>query len=63
MADLRVSLIVEWENARYRETERARRLLRGGPGQIADLGLGPAFQRILTLTRANPGLVRKLYAR
>jgi hypothetical protein len=38
-------------------------MLRRVPGQIADLGLGPAFQRILTLTRANPGLVRKLYAR
>jgi hypothetical protein len=35
-------------------------MLRRVRGQIANLG--PAFQRILTLTRANPGLVRKLYA-
>jgi hypothetical protein len=62
MADPRVGLICSVENARYRETERARRMLRRVRGQIANLGLGPAFQRILTLTRANPGLVRKLYA-
>src|SRR5262245_24286930 len=37
MGDPRVSLIVEWDNARYREIERARRALRHVVDQIGDL--------------------------
>ena len=37
MADPHVSLIVEWDNARYREIERARRMLRRVVEQISDL--------------------------
>jgi Glycosyl transferase family 2 len=37
MGDPRISLIVEWDNARYREIERARRMLRRVVEQIGDL--------------------------
>lgn len=37
MADPHVSLIVEWDNARYREIERARRMLRRIVEQSSDL--------------------------
>ena len=38
MVDPRVSLIVEWDNARYREIERAQRMLRRVRGQITEQG-------------------------
>jgi len=38
MVDPRVSLIVEWDNARYQEIGRARRMLRRVRGQITELG-------------------------
>jgi len=37
MEDPRISLVVEWENARYREIERARRMLRSVVAQLAEL--------------------------
>jgi hypothetical protein len=37
MEDPRISLVVEWDNARYREIERARRMLRGVVAQLTEL--------------------------
>ena len=37
MEDPRISLVVEWENTRYREIERGQRMLRSVVAQVGEL--------------------------